>query len=160
MTDPREVLAIIAQHRRQIEQSPGIGVERQTYALDMLDDIERDLRASSGDPPAEPELLRLFKKAVFDAGDVEDANLEGIRAVVAALRASAPHGTDVPFPEVIGLDFGSGASAPRSEPTDDMINALANLFAEYFRSDDLSELQAAERAYGIVRGSGGRPKEK
>jgi hypothetical protein len=39
---------ILARHRRQILASPGVGEERQTYALAVIDDIENDVAAGRG----------------------------------------------------------------------------------------------------------------
>lgn len=91
---PPRALEIIAQHRRQIEKSPGIGVERQTYALDLLDEIEADLRAaalSGGSPPEGPSpdaWERAWRAANWPPDGVPSP--ERLRVFVAALRGAQP----------------------------------------------------------------------
>lgn len=43
LNDP--LRALLAKHRRHVEQSPGVGPDKQGYALAVLDDLERDLDA-------------------------------------------------------------------------------------------------------------------
>jgi hypothetical protein len=36
---------VIGRHRRHVEESPGVGADRQQYALSVLDDVEPDVLA-------------------------------------------------------------------------------------------------------------------
>jgi hypothetical protein len=42
-----DVLAIIAKHRRQVEQSPGVGARVQGYAIDCLDDVAAEIQRAA-----------------------------------------------------------------------------------------------------------------
>jgi hypothetical protein len=46
------VLAIVAQERRHVERSPGIGVDAHAYALACYDDLEHAIAALRPSPSA------------------------------------------------------------------------------------------------------------
>lgn len=80
---------IIGRHRRHVEQSPAIGMERQQYALAVLDDVEADLLpAITAATAAQEAELEKARVAAYRAARVFEPNMDCYGAAMAVYIAA------------------------------------------------------------------------
>jgi len=57
-----QIERIIAKHRRHVQMNPGVGKEKQDYAIACLDDVADDLARSVVHSASAPELVAVLTK--------------------------------------------------------------------------------------------------